>query len=85
MCSAVTMQHHESLPLTACMNTLAAMNGLTACMNTLAAMNGLAAMNALTACMNTLRPGSEGGTSYWLSVQFLIFKPSARMRSEGLL
>ena len=39
--SAVTMQHHESLPLTACMNALAAcMNGLTAC------------INGLTACMN---------------------------------
>ena len=32
--SAVTMQHHESLPLTACMNALAAcMNALAACMN----------------------------------------------------
>ena len=55
--SAVTMQHHESLPLTACMNAFAAcMNGLTACMNGLTAcMNTLAVcMNGLTACMNTL-------------------------------
>ena len=39
--SAVTMQHHESLPSTASMNALAA------CMNVL-----IGCMNALAACMN---------------------------------
>ena len=61
--SAVTMQHHESLPLTACMNGLAAcMNGLTGCMNVL--IGCTKALSACTkACMNTLRPGGQGNGS----------------------
>ena len=51
--SAVTMQHHESLPLAACMNALAAcMNVLIGCMKALSACT--------KACMNTLRPGGQG-------------------------
>ena len=66
----MTMQHHESLPLTACMNAFAACMNIDRLHEHVGSVHErvdsmlIGCMKALSACtkacMNTLRPGGQG-------------------------